>query len=151
MISCNWKYTSFLQRKTITFCYSYQGTPLNWRKYGNLYLTQEADISSRKVNKGLCDQTNPQKFEQSIHLLTYSMEQSPSWKADWFAASQEIPRVLWNLKVPHRTHKRLPGLRYLYSAAVFAFSSYNFTHIIGCIDIHKQLRIFLQTAVRYSP
>jgi hypothetical protein len=39
-------------------------------------------------------------------LLTYSMEQSPSWGANWFAASQEIPSVLWNPKVPHRTHKR---------------------------------------------
>ena len=25
-------------------------------------------------------------------LLTYSMVQSPSWEANWFAASQEIPR-----------------------------------------------------------
>jgi hypothetical protein len=33
---------------------------------------------------------------------------SPSWKANWFAASQEFPRVLWNPKVPHRTHKRPP-------------------------------------------
>jgi hypothetical protein len=38
------------------------------------------------------------------------MEQSPSWKADWFAASQEIHRVLWNPKVPHRTHKRPPTI-----------------------------------------
>jgi hypothetical protein len=44
------------------------------------------------------------------YLLTYSMEQSPSWDANWFAASQEIPRVLWNPKVPHRTHKRPPGI-----------------------------------------
>jgi hypothetical protein len=47
-------------------------------------------------------------------LLTYSMEQSPSWEANWFAASQEIPGVLWNLKVPHRAHKRpapIPILR----------------------------------------
>jgi hypothetical protein len=41
-------------------------------------------------------------------LLTYSMEQSPSWEANYFASSQEIPRVLWNPKVPHRTHKRPP-------------------------------------------
>jgi hypothetical protein len=34
------------------------------------------------------------------------MEQSPSWEAHWFAASQEIPRVLWNPKVHHRTHFR---------------------------------------------
>jgi hypothetical protein len=45
-----------------------------------------------------------------MHLLTYSMEQSPSWKADWFAASKEFPRVLWNPKVPHRTHKRPPRI-----------------------------------------
>jgi hypothetical protein len=41
-------------------------------------------------------------------LLTYSMEQSPSWEANWFAVSQGIPRVLWNPKVHHRTHKRPP-------------------------------------------
>jgi hypothetical protein len=43
-----------------------------------------------------------------IYLLTYSMEQSPSLETNWFAASQEIPRVLWNPKVPHRTHKSPP-------------------------------------------
>ena len=42
------------------------------------------------------------------YLLTYSMEQGPSWEASWFAAGQEFPRVLWNPKVPHRTHKRPP-------------------------------------------
>jgi len=41
-------------------------------------------------------------------ILTYSMEQSPSWEANWSAASQEIPRILWNPKVHHRTHKRKP-------------------------------------------
>ena len=28
-----------------------------------------------------------------MHVLTYSMVQSPSWEANWFAASQEIPRI----------------------------------------------------------
>ena len=42
------------------------------------------------------------------YLLTYSMVQSPSWEANWFAASQEIPRILWNWKVHYRTHKRPP-------------------------------------------
>ena len=41
------------------------------------------------------------------YLLTYSMQQSPSWEANWFfAANQEIPRILWNPKVHYRTHKR---------------------------------------------
>ena len=39
------------------------------------------------------------------YLLTYSMVQSPSWEANWFAASQEIPRILWNPKDHYRTHK----------------------------------------------
>jgi len=33
---------------------------------------------------------------------------SPSWEANWFAASQEIPRVSRNPKVHYRTHKRPP-------------------------------------------
>ena len=32
------------------------------------------------------------------YLLTYSMEQSPSWEANRFPASQEIPRIVWNPK-----------------------------------------------------
>jgi hypothetical protein len=31
--------------------------------------------------------------------LTYSTVQSPSWEANWFAASQEIPRISRNPKV----------------------------------------------------
>ena len=42
------------------------------------------------------------------YLLTYSIVQSPSWEANWFAASQEIPRISRNLKVHYRTHKRPP-------------------------------------------
>ena len=42
------------------------------------------------------------------YLLTYSMALRPSWKANWFAASQEIPRISRNPKVHYRTHKRPP-------------------------------------------
>ena len=42
----------------------------------------------------------------SVHVLTYSMVQSPSWEANWFAASQEIPRISRNPKVHYRAHKR---------------------------------------------
>jgi len=40
-----------------------------------------------------------------VYLLTYSMVQSPSWEANWFAASQEIPRISRNQKVQYRTYK----------------------------------------------
>ena len=42
------------------------------------------------------------------YLLTHSMVRSPSWEANWFAASQEIPRISRNPNVHYRTHKRPP-------------------------------------------
>ena len=41
------------------------------------------------------------------------MVQSPSCEGNWFAASQEIPRISRNPKVHYRTHKRLPPVSIL--------------------------------------
>ena len=42
------------------------------------------------------------------YLINYAMEQSPSWEATRFSASQEIPRILWSPKVHYRIHKCPP-------------------------------------------
>ena len=52
-------------------------------------------------------------IEWNLPILTYSMVQSPSWEANWFAASQEIPRISRNPKVHYRTHKRPPPVSIL--------------------------------------
>ena len=38
------------------------------------------------------------------------MVQSPSWEANWFAASQKILRTLWIPKIHHRIHKCPPSV-----------------------------------------
>jgi len=52
-------------------------------------------------------------FPLLTYLLTNSMVQSPSWEANWFTASQEIPRISRNPKVHYRTHKRSPPVSIL--------------------------------------
>jgi hypothetical protein len=43
-------------------------------------------------------------------LLTHSMERNPSWKANRFQASQEIPRILWNPQLYCHFYKWPPPL-----------------------------------------
>ena len=44
---------------------------------------------------------------------THSKVHSPSWEANCFAASQEIPRISRNPEVHYRTHKRPPPVSIL--------------------------------------
>ena len=67
------------------------------------------------------------------YLLTYSMLQSPSWEANWFAVSQEIPRISRNPKVHYRNHKRPPPVSIL--------GQPNPVHIptSHCLEIHPNI------------
>ena len=49
------------------------------------------------------------------YLLTYLLHgaESPSWQGNWFAASQQIPRISQNPNVHYRTHKRPPPVSIL--------------------------------------
>ena len=66
-------------------------------------------INSSRLHEG----GNIGKFYFVYNTLTYSMVQSASWEANWFAANQEIPRISRNPKVHYRIHKRPPPVSIL--------------------------------------
>ena len=69
-------------------------------------------ISTGRILSFLLHRTVPNSSQMYMRkvstTITHSMEQSPSWEANWFSASQEIPRILWNARVHYRSHKRPP-------------------------------------------
>jgi hypothetical protein len=85
----------------VSFEYLHVWTP--WR------LQSSAETCSS--NKRVCF-CSYQMYLLTYFLLTYSlthsMEQSSSWEANRFAASQEIPHILWNPKVHYRIYKYRP-------------------------------------------
>jgi len=63
-------------------------------------------VSWESKTWGLRNVTHTDKcFRLVIYILTYSMEQSPSWEANSFSASQEILLILRNPKVPYHIYK----------------------------------------------
>jgi len=52
--------------------------------------------------------TKPKLKNTGTYLPTYCMEHSPFWEANRSAASQEIPRILWNPKVHYCIQKCPP-------------------------------------------
>ena len=69
----------------------------------------------------------------NTYLLTYSMVQSPSWEANWLAASQEIPRISRNPKVHYRTHKRPPPV------SILGQPNPVHTHTSHLLEIHPNI------------
>ena len=70
------------------------------------------------------------------------MEQSPSWEANRFSASQEIPWILWNPKVHYRIHKCLPPVPILsYLDSVHALPIYVKINLILYSHLHLSLSL----------
>ena len=67
-------------------------TPGNYPKDNMLHTEHGESLKSRKLT----------------YLLTYSMEQNPSWEANWFSTKREVPSSVWNLKVHYCIHKCPP-------------------------------------------
>jgi hypothetical protein len=79
-------------------------------RWGHLWSTtrQHYRLSQRGKNAVLRFLFPTPYLTHTTYLLTYSMEQSPSWEAKTSWATQEIPRILWNPKVHNRIHKSPP-------------------------------------------
>ena len=54
------------------------------------------------------------------------MDQGPSWELSRFAASQEIPRILWNPKVHRLVYKSPPPVLILYQISQVQATLFNF-------------------------
>jgi hypothetical protein len=77
----------------------YTLAPVNWRQQKTIH-AQKVFQNNDQENEPLWRSSFRLDFSIEIYLLTYSMKQSPSWKANRFLASQEILRILWNSKIP---------------------------------------------------
>ena len=85
----------------------------DWAITAPALMTRHFATTRLVAPRRLCAVWNTHTQQGSPAILTYCMVQSPSWETNWFAASQEIPRISRNPKVHYCTHKRPPPVSIL--------------------------------------
>ena len=83
------------------------------------------------------------------YLLTYYMMQSPSWEANWFEASQEIPRISQNPKVHYRIQKHPPPVPVLYCTVQYSTIQYSTVQYSTLLYITVQYSTVQYSTIQY--
>jgi hypothetical protein len=98
-----------------------------------------------------CNAFNETAPSSVTYLLTYSMEQSPSWEANskLCSLSRNSPH-LWNLKVPHRTHKCPPPVPILSQLHPVPTTSSNFLKPSSVTKDLKDLQMKTQNWLNWT-
>jgi hypothetical protein len=94
-------------------CLMIQDFHATWQHSVFCYTSKDKHIIWFMKQKPKGNGQDNKKIHYEQYLLTYSIEQSPSWEANRFATSQEIPRILCNPKVHYRIHKCPPPVSIL--------------------------------------
>jgi hypothetical protein len=73
--------------------------------------------------------TCSERWKLDILFRSYFMEYSPSWEANQFSASREIPHISWNLNIHYRIHKFPPPLPILSQLKPVHAPTYHFLEV----------------------
>jgi hypothetical protein len=90
-------------------------------------------------------------FHRHGRPLSYSMEQSPSWEANMFSASQEISSILWNPKVHYSSHKCPPPVPVLSQFDPVHIPTSHFWRPILILSFHLRLVSQVVSFLQVSP
>ena len=126
-------------------------------------LDDDDDDDDKNNNDNNDDDTNNNSTYLYIYLLTYlpthSIKQSPSWEANWFSTSQEIPHILWKPKFHYLVNSTrrlsLSWARSVQSMPLYYFLNIHFNIILPSTSISSKWLLSLkfpnQYLVRTSP
>ena len=100
-------YCVFLQRNHVQSHARVPYTLLNTTKPNEIQIFKYSQFRYNAILCS-CETSRCRKSHNTTYSLTYSLEQSPSWEANRFSASHDIPRILWNPKVHYHSQKCPP-------------------------------------------